>query len=157
MRFTSRSLEETHRAGAEIGRLLKRGDVVALIGDLGAGKTSLVKGIAEGLGVKRAGERVTSPTFSLIHEYQGREKIFHIDWYRLEEVKDADLEMANECFGARAVTLVEWADRASGFLPERRIDIQMRHGGASTRFIQLAAHGLRYQPLVKYLRTRFGA
>lgn len=141
MIFESASAAETSRLGERIGRLLKAGDVVALDGELGVGKTTLVKGIARGLGIRP--ETVVSPTFVLIGEYAGREKVYHLDWYRLDRVEDADARLATECFESPAVTLVEWASRGFEWLPQDRLDVAMRHAGADRRFISVTGRGPR--------------
>jgi len=127
--------------------MLKAGDVVALKGELGAGKTTLVKGIAVGLGC--AEEDVLSPTFVLINEYQGREKVYHMDWYRLDSLGAQDAALAEECFAARAVSLVEWADRGQDVLPPGAIEIKLEHRGQNRRLIEVTARGDRFGALNK--------
>lgn len=113
---------ETARVGELLGRLLVPGDVVCLIGDLGAGKTNLAQGLARGLGII---DQVTSPTFTLINEYNGRLPLFHMDLYRLEGAGDlADLGYEEYIYGD-GVTVVEWADRAIEALPLERLDIKL--------------------------------
>lgn len=123
--FLSHSPSETKNFGKKLGQSLKPGAVVALVGELGAGKTTLVKGIAEGLGVRDKKE-VASPTFVLVHEYQGRCKVYHLDWYRLESIGDADRELFEECFRPDAITLVEWADRGKDILPKDHVRIELK-------------------------------
>lgn len=116
----TRSAEQTRQWGQKLAVELKRGDLVALYGDLGAGKTVLAQGICRGLGVK---ETVSSPTFTLVHEYRGRCPVFHFDFYRLSslrEAEDLDLEYYREREG---ISIVEWPERAESILPEKRIDI----------------------------------
>ena len=150
--FRSHSSAETKKIGNSIGRLLKAGDVVTLRGELGAGKTTLVKGMGRGLGI---GEKeVASPTYVLIHEYAGREKIFHIDWYRLETVEDADELFAEECFSSKAVTLVEWPERGKKILPKERFEIELSHEGANSRLIRIVPKGKRYQELLRELKNK---
>lgn len=149
--FESRSALETRRIGRGIGKRLKAGDVVAIRGPLGAGKTTLVKGVAEGLGFD--GERVSSPTFTLIHEYTGRKKIYHIDWYRLRSVKGADALAASECFSAQAVSLVEWAERGRNLLPKERLDVTLSHRGQDRRSLRILAKGKRPQALLECLAS----
>lgn len=136
IKFETSSPGETQGIGKRIGRLLKAGDVVALEGVLGAGKTTLVKGIAQGLEVKDKAE-VVSPTFVLIHEYEAREKIYHMDWYRLAKVEGQDELLAQECFDSRAVTLVEWADRGRNILPKNHIRICLKYRGPEKRIIEI--------------------
>lgn len=135
--LTSRSALETKKIGEEIGRVLKPGTVVTLSGELGTGKTTLAKGIVMGLGMPDE-HRVSSPTFVLIHEYEGRCKIFHIDWYRLSAVTGADEDLANECFERKdAVTIVEWPERAPGLLPRGAVNISFEHLGENSRRISV--------------------
>lgn len=141
-RILSRSPQETKKIGLRIGRRLSAGDVVALRGPLGSGKTTLVKGIARGLG-HRGEKDILSPTFVVIHEYAGREKIFHLDWYRLSSVRGVDKELAEECFAAAAVTLVEWPERGLGLLPKDRIEVTLAHRGENSRAIRIAGLGAR--------------
>lgn len=138
--WLSHSAKATKDIGRKIGRFLRNGDVVALFGDLGAGKTTLVKGIARGLGVKKE-SRVVSPTFVLIHEYKGRHKIFHMDWYRLRSLEGADKELAEECFHSQAITLIEWADRGKKILPKEYLRIDLEHRGPRSRRVVLSAKG----------------
>ena len=142
--FTSRSAAETKRIGGKIGGLLKKKDVVALEGELGAGKTTLVKGIAKGLGILNDRE-VLSPSFALIHEYAAREKIYHLDWYRLGSVKGTDESSAEECFQSGAVVLIEWANRGRSVLPAEHIRIQLEHTGPKSRKVKISATGKKYR------------
>ncbi|MBI4432834.1 MAG: tRNA (adenosine(37)-N6)-threonylcarbamoyltransferase complex ATPase subunit type 1 TsaE [Candidatus Omnitrophica bacterium] len=135
--FKTISLAQTRKIGQAIGQQLKAGDVVALTGELGAGKTTLVKGIAHGLGVKKADETVSSPTFTLIHEYAGREKVYHLDWYRLARVEGEDAFLAEECMRSGGVCLIEWAERGRNLLPAKHLKITMKHAGPSSRQIEV--------------------
>lgn len=130
---------ETERLGAAIGRLLAGGEVLALYGDLGSGKTTLVRGIAAGLGVPR--RSVSSPTFALIHEYAGRLPLVHADLYRL----DGETELAHlglsEYLNGRAVVAIEWADKAERELPGHRLEIRMTHTRDQARSIRIRARG----------------
>lgn len=109
------SPDETLRWGEELGRSLEAGDVVALVGDLGAGKTHAVKGIVRGLGSAR---EVTSPTFTLVHEYEGgRLPVFHFDFYRMDQAREALSLGWDEILDERGVVVVEWADRFPELLP----------------------------------------
>lgn len=111
----SHSAEETFELGRRLAARLRRGDVVALVGDLGAGKTRLVKGIAAGLGVE--GE-TSSPTFSLIHEYQGGLlPLYHIDLYRLESDDEVLRIGIDDYLHGEGVTVVEWADKFASLMP----------------------------------------
>ena len=136
IKLKTNSAEETLKVGEKIGKLLKAGDIVALEGPLGAGKTTLVKGIAKGLGVKDERE-VVSPTFVLIHEYEARERIYHMDWYRLSKVEGQDRLLAEECFNSRGVTLVEWADRGKDIFPKDFIEIILKYKGPEGRVLEI--------------------
>ncbi|MBI5411766.1 tRNA (adenosine(37)-N6)-threonylcarbamoyltransferase complex ATPase subunit type 1 TsaE [Candidatus Peregrinibacteria bacterium] len=110
MQFTTHSGEETLQLGERLGKLLKPGDVVLLFGELGAGKTKLTQGIAQGLGLQR-GEYVRSPSFTLVNEYRGHCPIYHIDLYRIESYAEIENLGLEETFFGDGVTLVEWAEK----------------------------------------------
>lgn len=117
---------ETLAFGHALARELAPGMLVALTGDLGAGKTALVRGICEALA---CGEQVTSPTFTIVNEYEGSHRVLHCDLYRLETMEDM-LEIGlDEVFRSDAVILVEWAERAVALLPLPRLEIRATHGG----------------------------
>lgn len=129
----------TKRAAAGLAGKLRRGDVVALYGELGAGKTTFVKGLAKALGV-RSEKDVSSPTFVLIHEYAGRERIFHMDWYRLRALEGADAEFAEEAF-TQGISLIEWPERGADHLPKTRWDVRLRRLGPTRRRISIRKVG----------------
>jgi tRNA threonylcarbamoyladenosine biosynthesis protein TsaE len=119
-----RSVEETIAEGRRLAESLQPGDVIGLDGDLGAGKTHLVKGIAAGLGCP--GE-VTSPTFTLLQEYRGgRLDLYHADWYRIGSEQELIRSGMDEWFDAGGVTVIEWAGRFPRFLPERTRWLRLR-------------------------------
>lgn len=141
---------QTEETGRLLGKLLTPGDIICLSGDLGAGKTVLARGVARGLGV--AGP-VTSPTFTLINEYDGRLPFYHLDVYRLGgEGEMADLGYEEYFYGA-GVTLVEWAERVAGVLPGERLEILIRGSlnDPEKREITFLPRGGRYRRLVKEL------
>jgi tRNA threonylcarbamoyladenosine biosynthesis protein TsaE len=120
--LTSDSARRTRALGRALGRLATPGTLLALTGPLGAGKTELAKGVAEGLGVTSV---VNSPTFVLMNEHDGRLRLFHVDAYRLEdpqEARDAGLLDERQASG---VTVIEWADRLDGWLPPARLEIDL--------------------------------
>lgn len=133
--LASRSPAETRRIGERIGRALAAGDVVALVGELGAGKTALVQGIARGLGV---GERVASPSFTIVNEHAGRVPLFHADFYRLQSIDELDAIGFDDYFGRGGVVVVEWADRFPTALPRERLDVRIDTTGARTRKLTLS-------------------
>ena len=119
--------EETRDVGAAMARLLQPRDTVLLTGDLGAGKTTLVQGVARALGVE---DHVASPTFTLVKEYGGRLDVAHVDIYRLERVQDVvDLGL-DELGGPDRVLLVEWGDAVQDLLPEDRLRVELTTGTA---------------------------
>lgn len=132
---------KTKKLGKKLGCLLEPGDVVALIGPLGAGKTVIAKGIAAGLGVV---EEITSPSFNIALEYCGRIKLYHIDFYRLEKAGDAvDIGIDEYIYGD-GVTVIEWADHLPGLMPPDHIEIRMDFGPKKNeRVIRIIAHGSR--------------
>jgi tRNA threonylcarbamoyladenosine biosynthesis protein TsaE len=139
--------DATTAIGRRLGSLLFPGSIVALVGPLGAGKTHLVRAIAEGLGL-RDPRLVTSPTFGLIHEYQARLPIYHFDVYRLPSPSEfLDLGV-NEYFESGGVCLIEWADKVASCLPPAHLLIVLDVTGESTRRMTLTANGERYQPLL---------
>ncbi len=144
------SLEETQVFGKQLASVLRLGDVVALIGNLGAGKTHLSQAIAEGFGIDR--EDVHSPTFVLIQEYEGAVPICHIDAYRLNDI-DEFLELgADELLGADNICLIEWADRVIDVLPKKRIQVEIESTGESSRRIRLTCPKGRLDEFEKKLR-----
>lgn len=134
----SKSVEETVEIGAKLAGKLKAGDVVALIGDLGAGKTVLTKGIAKGLGVKN-NRYVNSPTFVLIKEYKGRIPLYHFDLYRLNRSTASDDVSFQEYFYGDGVVVIEWADKIKKALPKKHIEVRMSVAGEDKRKIEIKA------------------
>ena len=123
------SPEETRQLGEELAAELVGGDLIALAGDLGSGKTCMIQGICRGLGV---GDLVSSPTFVLANEYEGMLggrsiTVFHLDLYRLNSRTELEDLGAEEYFYGQGVCLVEWADRAEGLLPLNRRDVQLEY------------------------------
>ena len=130
--LTSQSVEQTQALGRRLGALLQPGDVVALVGQLGAGKTYFVKGIAVGLGV--ADDRqVNSPTFVLVNEYTGRVPVHHLDVYRLGEPEELTAIGFDEMCTSGGVVIVEWADRVREVMPERTVWVEIEVTGAEER------------------------
>ena len=126
----TKSHAETQALGERLGRALAAGDVVALTGDLGAGKTSFVQGLARGLGVRG---RVASPSFTIVNEHEGRVPLFHVDFYRLESARELDHIGLDDYFARGGVVVVEWAERFPEALPAERLDIRIEVAGAELR------------------------
>jgi len=143
--------EETLLLGERLGLLLAAGDVLCLTGELGAGKTVFAKGVGRGLGVR---DVVTSPTFTLINEYQGRLPFYHIDAYRLTGAADMAGLGYEEYFYGSGVTLVEWAGLVAAALPDDRLDIafEVAPGMDDVREIRFSPRGERFRRLVEELR-----
>ena len=135
--FETHSAQETIELGRSIAVALPRRAVVLLIGNLGAGKTTLAKGIVSGLGVAEPDE-VASPTFTLIHEY-GEGRVYHIDLYRLDRAAEVATLGLDEIFEKEAVVLIEWGERFPVLMPETRIEIRLRAGEADTREIKISS------------------
>lgn len=143
------SVEHTQQVGEALGRALRAGDVVALHGELGSGKTTLIQGVARGLG--RAPETIKSPTFVLMREYSGEIPLVHIDGYRLSgapSVAWLDVELL---FAPSKITLIEWAERFEGVLPEDHLTIRLSHVSTNRRGIRLSPHGARAEQIVEAL------
>ena len=137
--ITSHGVEQTLAIGRTIGQAIQSGDVIALIGPLGAGKTHLVKGIAVGLGLPDD-RAVTSPTFVLVNEYPTRLHLFHLDAYRLGGSDDLDaLGFDEMCTTDGAAIVVEWADRTPAAMPPDHILLQIEPTGAQSRRLTLTA------------------
>ena len=118
-----RRADDMRGLGAALGSILEAGDVVSLTGDLGAGKTTLVQGAAQGLGVE--GRPVVSPTFTLVRQYRGRVPIYHLDVYRLDRIQEV-LDLGFEEYAdPDGVTFVEWGDAIEGLLPESYLEVEL--------------------------------
>lgn len=144
--FISEKPEQTKQFAERLANMLKPGDVIALEGDLGAGKTTFTKGLAAGLGITRT---VNSPTFTIIKEYNGRLPLYHMDVYRVQDsYEDLGFE---EYFEGNGVTVVEWAHLIGTQLPENLLTIHLYHGENGTRKVVLVPKGTRYEQLCKEL------
>ena len=133
--FESQNSEETVRFGELLAKYLKRGDIIALFGDLGSGKTTLVKGIAKGSNVKT--EDVNSPTFVLMNLYHGKLPIYHFDLYRLEDTKEIDRLGCQEFFYDNGVSIIEWADRIPEVSKRADVVIKMTRKDTNKREIRV--------------------
>ncbi|HVN07298.1 MAG TPA: tRNA (adenosine(37)-N6)-threonylcarbamoyltransferase complex ATPase subunit type 1 TsaE [Bryobacteraceae bacterium] len=123
--FRTASEEETIALGERLAHALPRGATVLLIGNLGAGKTTLAKGIVKGRGAAQPQE-VSSPTFTLIHEYGSPVAVYHVDLYRIDDARDASTLGLDDLFDGPAIVLVEWGERFPELMPAERIEIRLR-------------------------------
>lgn len=146
------NLEETEKFGKFLGENLKLGDVVCLNGDLGAGKTTLTKSIAKGLGID---DYVTSPTFTIVNEYYGNINLYHIDTYRLDDKIDVDYLGFDEYFYSDGVTIVEWADKIREALPEEYMEINISSKD-NKRILDIKYLGNRFDGIKEKLDESFG-
>jgi tRNA threonylcarbamoyladenosine biosynthesis protein TsaE len=136
------SPEETLLVAERLGRLLEPADVVALIGELGSGKTLFAQGLARGLDVPGS-FAVTSPTFTLVNEYPGRLPFYHLDLYRINDpAQCADLGLDELLYGDGAAA-IEWAERLGAELPEERLEVHLTFTGETCRFLRFRAFGER--------------
>jgi tRNA threonylcarbamoyladenosine biosynthesis protein TsaE len=153
--FFSRSPEQTRRIGMRLGGELKAGDVICLQGNLGAGKTTFVQGLAQGWGSIDA---VSSPTFILVNEYRRANGglIFHLDAYRLESVPEAE-ELDLDSMLAEGVLIIEWPEKLDGLIPSQRLWINLDHVREEHRQMRFNARGKRYDDLLDGIRqSMFG-
>lgn len=136
--YITKSPKETFDLGAKFGKGLKPGTVVALIGELGTGKTLFTKGIAKALGVKEY-KYVNSPSFVIVKEYKSKKApLYHFDFYRLKPISGLDTIGYEEYFYSGGISVVEWADRAMDLLPDKYICLKFRHLGKDKRKITVS-------------------
>ncbi len=144
------SPEETQRVGHCLGELAEPGDVLLLVGELGAGKTCLTQGIARGLGIQ---DYASSPSFVIMKELYGRLPLYHIDLFRLERLEEiSDLGLDDYLYGS-GVSVIEWADRGLVLLPEEHLLIEIEFLGDTRRRLRFTASGERYERLVTRLKA----
>jgi len=151
--FFSHSPNQTRRLGIYLGGTLKSGDTVCLQGDLGAGKTTLVQGIAQGWG---ALDPVSSPTYVIVNEYRrpDAQRLNHVDAYRLENNLDGEFLDFDRML-VQGPVVIEWPERIEGILPENRLWISLQYTGVEHRAMMLTPKGERYLKLVEKLRRKF--
>lgn len=136
MTYRTRSPAETAEVGARIAAMLRPPAVVMLIGDLGSGKTTLAKGIVQALGAAPP-EEVLSPTFSLVHEYEGEPKVYHLDLYRLDTVPQLETLGLEDIWEQQAIVLIEWGERFDSELPGTRLEVRLDYDGDHGRVIEI--------------------
>lgn len=139
MRLNSHSVAQTHAIGHRLAKQLQPGDVLLMLGDMGAGKSELTRGIAKGLGVTGY---VTSPTFTILQVHdEGRMPLYHFDWYRLSDVEELyELSMDEYLYGD-GVSVIEWPSRAEEAIPEQYLEIELIPAGDDERIIELRPCG----------------
>lgn len=137
--FISRNFKQTEDIGREFSSLLRQGDIVCLIGELGAGKTCFAKALIKSLGVKS--KYINSPTFTFINEYLGKFSIYHFDLYRLKTETELRTFGYEEYFYGKGITLIEWADKIKSLLPENRLEIYFSYIDKNSRKIIFKPQG----------------
>ncbi|MCP4265012.1 MAG: tRNA (adenosine(37)-N6)-threonylcarbamoyltransferase complex ATPase subunit type 1 TsaE [Candidatus Brocadiaceae bacterium] len=153
VRIKAEGAEQTIEFGILIGSLLNAGDVVALTGLLGAGKTYLTKGIAEGLGVKDRNS-VSSPSFVIVKQYMGKLPIYHFDAYRLKSAAEMyDIDCVGFFWG-KGISIVEWADKVMECLPDDFLKVTIKTVGESSRYIHVSYEGERYRDFMKKMKEK---
>lgn len=151
MEFIINSLEDTMGLGRKIGTLVNPGDIICLTGDLGTGKTHFTKGIAEGLQIYSP---ITSPTFTIVNEYEGRLKLYHFDVYRVNDPDEIDALGFDEYIFSDAVSIIEWANYIEDLIPKEHIWVEIKkipEMGINFRKIIIQYYGNRYN-YIKELR-----
>jgi tRNA threonylcarbamoyladenosine biosynthesis protein TsaE len=154
VKYLTFSVEKTVWLGRQLGIQLIDGDIIALIGDLGGGKTWFTKGVAIGLEIDP--DYIVSPTFTLVNEYKGRHQLFHIDLYRLKnktEIMALDLE---DYLSGEGVVVIEWADRWPGDLSGERIEVDLRIVDEHTRELTFSGGHPRAKEIIRALKERVG-
>jgi len=144
------SPEQTRRVGMRLGKLARPGDIILLVGTLGAGKTCLTQGIARGLGIS---EYATSPSFVLVREYQGKLPLYHIDLYRIDSIEEvAQLGLDDYLYG-NGVCVVEWADKGLSVFPEKHLLIEIQFISSNKRKLIFVPRGARYTEMLSILEA----
>jgi tRNA threonylcarbamoyladenosine biosynthesis protein TsaE len=153
--YMSPSVEKTIWLGRELGAQLAEGDVIALIGDLGGGKTWFTKGIALGLGIDS--DTIVSPTFTLVNEYHGTHSLYHIDLYRLTTNSEVMALGLEEYLSGNGIAVIEWADRWPDELPEGTIQVELRMVNEHTRELTFSGRHPRARGVLRHLKQRVGS
>jgi tRNA threonylcarbamoyladenosine biosynthesis protein TsaE len=148
----TKSTFETIRIGKAIGTQLLPGDVIALVGELGAGKTQFIKGLAAGVGVGNS-TYVSSPSFTLINEYPGETPFYHIDLFRLGGEKEAEELGLEVYFQGSGVTAIEWADKIPSLLPQEILFVSIAYMGKNTRTLEITGEGKHFEELVNQVQS----
>ena len=152
--FITHGEDQTRRLGSKLAPFLRAGDVVALTGNLGTGKTRWVQGICRGLGVT---DVVNSPTFTLVNEYQGHLPVYHIDLYRIGNANEVLSFGLEDYLYGNGVSLIEWADQAHDYMPPNYLEIELHHLEETRRRVVIRPQGNRFLTLINdYKRAVFG-
>lgn len=154
MRYESGDVAQTITFAEKLSRYLAKGDVLALTGDLGSGKTTFIRGVARGLGFRGT---VNSPTFVILKVYGNKIPVYHFDLYRLRSMKDLEDIGYEDFISDSGVCVIEWAERAGKLLPSSYLAVKMAMRAQKTRSIRLVAHGLRYERLVAAFSKSFAS
>ena len=141
------TLQRTESLGTVLGKIAEPGDIITLAGTLGAGKTALAQFIGRGLGIDPS-IYITSPTFSLLHEYQGRIPLYHMDLYRLGSEEEIESLGFSEYFYGHGLTVIEWPERLGSLMPVERLHIELVISGETSRTAHLNTHGELWQKKV---------
>lgn len=150
MRIEAHNLKDTELIGEVIAKNLEKGTVLCLDGDLGAGKTTLTQFIAKNFGVK---EYITSPTFTIIKEYEGKMPFYHMDVYRIEAEDDMYDLGYEEYIYSEGITIIEWSDKIRNMLPENRINIEIQRNSTDTgRILYITGKGHTYDKITEELK-----
>jgi len=144
--------QHTERIGSVLGKMLEGGEIIALSGELGSGKTTLVRGIAHGMGFNR--DEIASPSFTLINEYDGPLPLFHIDLYRLEGERDLYEIGYEEYVGGNGAVVIEWADKVPQAVPKECLWITLKYLDDKRREIVMWAEGEKYDKLIEELKRK---
>ena len=150
LEMISHSADRTRRVGMRLGELAVAGDVILLVGTLGAGKTCLTQGIAWGLGID---DYAVSPSFVLLREYQGRLPLYHIDFYRLDRIEEVEHLGLDDYLYSSGVCVVEWADKGLDVLPREHLLIEMQHLAPTKRKLNFSPEGRRYVDMLSQLEA----
>lgn len=153
--FISHSASQTVRIGQRLGEYMQPGDVLLLVGEVGVGKTQLVKGIVQGL---ESDDLVTSPSFVMVNEYQTKRQrrnipIYHVDFYRIEDPSELSTVGIEDFWMGNSICLIEWADRAPSWLPVEHLAIYMQYLDETKRVLRFEPNGERYQNLVERFKS----
>jgi tRNA threonylcarbamoyladenosine biosynthesis protein TsaE len=150
LEMVSNSAAQTRNMGMKLGKSAAAGDVILLVGPLGAGKTCLTQGIAHGLGIH---EYTASPSFVLVREYQGKLPLYHIDLYRLDKIEEVTQLGLDDYLYGNGVCVVEWADKGLGVLPEEHLLIEMQIVSPLKRRLSFMPRGMRYLEMLSKLKS----